>query len=80
MNSRLTIMVTALSLAALSVPAVAASSNQSTPAIAKAHGSASVHHQARFHGTATPAQVAPETQPTTADCIHVSFPQCGGAG
>lgn len=35
---------------------------------------------ARPCGAETPVRAEPEAHAATADCVHVSFPQCGGAG
>lgn len=81
MNTKLKVIVTAASLAALASPVMATESNRSAEA-AQAHASAHVrHHHAygRARITDTP-MVTPGNRPLIDDCIHVTFPQCGGDG
>lgn len=79
MNTKLKVIVTAASLAALASPVMAAESNRSAEV---AHASAHVRHHhvyARARITDAPL-VTPGHRPLVEDCIHVTFPQCGGDG
>ena len=80
MNTKLKVILTAVSLAALASPVMATESNQSAADISQAHASAHVRHHvyARARIGDTPIVVTPGHRPLVEDCIHIAFPQCGG--
>lgn len=80
MNTRLKAIVLAVSLAAVVSPVLAAESNQGAAQTSRGQAAAHVRHHAyaRAHVNEVPVQVAPVHQPEVADCVHVTFPQCGG--
>ena len=82
MNTKLKVILTAVSLAALASPVMATESNQPAAEISHARASAHVRHHAyaRARDTDTPTTVTPSNRPLVVDCIHVTFPQCGGDG
>jgi hypothetical protein len=80
MNTRLKVILTAVTVAILASPAMAEQTDarQHSTEISRAHGSA--HGQLRAHArvTETPVHMVRPGQPLVQDCIHVEFPQCGG--
>lgn len=81
MNTKLKVILTAMSIAVLASPVMAETdSNRSAAEISHAHASAHVRHQAyaRAHINESRMLAVPGNQPAVEDCVHVTFPQCGG--
>lgn len=80
MTTKLNAILIAVSLAAVASPVMATESNQGGAQTSRAHASAHVRHHvyARGRVNEVPFQVAPVRQPEVEDCVHVTFPQCGG--
>ena len=80
MSTKLKVILTAVSIAVLASPVMAQQTDakQQQAEISRAHGSTHGHPRAHGHVTEAPVQVVPPAQSLVQDCIHVTFPQCGG--